>query len=159
MGHYVIHHIWKGIAFEAAVTLAGFALAQWLFERGLARWGGRWGVRERGDPALLPWLLLLASVLAFLFSPIYSSYSRHIEHQADQFALELTHLNEAAATSEAKFAEDSKDYPSPNRLLAFCRYSHPPAQRRIHFPLHYRPSEQAKATELWVPSARSFVLI
>ena len=35
MGHYVLHHIWKGIAFEAAVTLLGFALAQWLFERGL----------------------------------------------------------------------------------------------------------------------------
>jgi Zn-dependent protease with chaperone function len=152
MGHYVLHHIWKGIAFEAAVTFLGFALAQWLFERGLARWGSRWGMGERGDPASLPWLLLLASVLAFLFSPVYSSFSRHIEHQADQFALELTHLNEAAATSEVKFAEDSKVDPSPNRFIEFWRYSHPAAQRRIEFALEYRPWEQGKGNELWVPS-------
>ncbi len=151
MGHYVMHHIWKGIAFEAAVTLLGFALAQWLFERGLARWGSGWGTRERGDPASLPWLLLLASVLAFLFSPVYSSFSRHIEHQADQFALELTHLNEAAATSEVKFAEDSKVDPRPNRFIEFWRYSHPAAQRRIEFALEYRPWEQGKRNELWVP--------
>ena len=154
MGHYVLHHIWKGIAFEAAVTLVGFALAQWLFERGLARWGGRWGVQGRGDPASLPWLLVLASILAFVFSPVYSSYSRHIEHQADQFALELTHLNEAAATSEVKFAEDSKVDPNPNRFIEFWRYSHPAAQRRIEFALEYRPWEQGRANELWMPSTK-----
>lgn len=152
MGHYVMHHIWKGIAFEAAVTFLGFALAQWLFERGLARWGTKWGARERGDPASLPWLMLLASLLAFLFSPVYSSFSRHIEHQADQFALELTHLNEAAATSEVKFAEDSKVDPSPNAFIEFWRYSHPAAQRRIEFALEYKPWEQGKGNELWKPS-------
>jgi Zn-dependent protease with chaperone function len=149
MGHYVLHHIWKGLAFEALVTLIGFALAQWLFERGLARWGARWRVQGRGDAASLPWLLALASILAFLFSPVYSSFSRHIEHQADQFALELTHLNEAAATSEVKFAEDSKVNPSPNRFIEFWRYSHPAAQRRIDFALQYRPWETGRPNELW----------
>lgn len=149
MGHYVLHHIWKGLAFEALVTLIGFALAQWLFERGLARWGARWRVQGSGDAASLPWLLALASILAFLFSPVYSSFSRHIEHQADQFALELTHLNEAAATSEVKFAEDSKVNPSPNRFIELWRYSHPAAQRRIDFALQYRPWEKGQPNELW----------
>lgn len=149
MGHYVLHHIWKGIAFEAFVTLLGFALAQWLFERGLARWGARWRVQGRGDAASLPWLLALATILAFLFSPVYSSYSRHLEHQADQFALELTHLNEAAATSEVKFAEDSKVNPVPNRFIELWRYSHPAAQRRIDFALQYRPWEKGQPNELW----------
>ena len=102
-----------------------------------------------GDSASLPWLLALATILAFLFSPIYSSYSRHIEHQADQFALELTHLNEAAATSEVKFAEDSKVDPRPNAFLEFWRYSHPAPQRRIDFALQYRPWEKGQPNELW----------
>ena len=146
MGHYVLDHIWKGIAFEAAVTFLGFALAQWLFERGLARWGepvGDAGSRRpclaamaapAGERAGVP---LLAGLLVVL---------EHIEHQADQFALELTHLNEAAATSEVKFAEDSKVDPSPNRFIEFWRYSHPAAQRRIEFALSYRPWEHGKET-------------
>jgi Zn-dependent protease with chaperone function len=150
MGHYVLHHIWQGMAFAALVTFVGFALAQWLYERGLARWGGRWQVQGKDDPAAMPWLLTVAAVLSFLFSPIYSGYSRHIEHQADQFALELTHLNEAAATSEVKFAEDSKVDPQPNRFIEFWRYSHPAAQRRIDFALQYRPWEKGQPNELWL---------
>jgi Zn-dependent protease with chaperone function len=149
MGHYVLHHIWQGMAFAALVTLFGFALAQRLVELGLARWGARWRVTGIGDAAALPWLLAVASILSFLFSPIYSGYSRHIEHQADQFALELTHLNVAAATSEVKFAEDSKVDPRPNRFIEFWRYSHPAAQRRIDFALAYKPWERGQPNELW----------
>jgi len=102
------------------------------------------------DPAALPWLFDHRRGAELLFSPIYSSYSRHIEHQADQFALELTHLNEAAATSEVKFAEDSKVDPSPNRFIELWRYSHPAAQKRIDFALQYRPWEKGKPNELWL---------
>jgi Zn-dependent protease with chaperone function len=138
MGHYVLHHLWQGIAFAALVTFFGFWIAQRIYERWRARWG------ERGDPATLPWLLAVAAILSFLFSPIYSSYSRHIEHQADVFSLELTHLNEAFATGEVKFAEDAKVDPQPNAFIEFWRYSHPSAQKRIDFALTYRPWEKKK---------------
>jgi len=56
MGHYVLHHIWKGVAFGIAVSLFVFLIGQKIFEWGLTRWGGRWGIGDRGDPASLPWL-------------------------------------------------------------------------------------------------------
>ena len=137
MGHYVLHHLWKGIAFSIVVSFFGFFVAQIIYERGLARWG----YTDRADPAALPWLLLIAGIITFALSPIDSGFSRHIEHQADKFGLDLTHLNEATASTFVKFAEDSKHDPNPPRFIEWWRYSHPAAQRRIDFALSYRPWE------------------
>ncbi len=142
MGHYVEKHLWKGIAFSVALSFFIFWIGQILYERGLARWGSRWGVRgERGDPAALPWLLVVSTVITFLISPVTSGFSRHIEHQADVFGLELTHLNEPMASAFVKFAEDSKQDPRPPRFIEWWRYSHPSLGRRIDFVLGYKPGE------------------
>lgn len=139
MGHYVLNHIWKTLAFLLALSTVLFYFAQRLYEPGLQRWGSRWGVTERGDPASLPWLLLIASVISFLLSPVISSYSRAQEHSADVFSLELTHLNEPFATAFVKMAEDSKRDPSPHPFIKFWRYTHPPIAERIPFALQYKP--------------------
>ena len=149
MGHYVLKHLWQGIAFGVAISFLGFWIAQRLFEWGLARWGVRWNVGTRGDPAALPWLLAVSSLLAFLLSPVYSGYSRHIEHQADVFGIELTHGNEAMASSFVKFAEDSKSDPRPPRFIEWWRYSHPSLGRRIDFVLSYKPWEKGQPNQLW----------
>ncbi|MEA2336313.1 MAG: endopeptidase, partial [Thermoanaerobaculia bacterium] len=151
MGHYVLKHLWQGIAFSIAISFVGFWIAQRLFEWGLARWGTRWRVSDRADPAAIPWLLAVSSLLAFLLSPVYSGYSRHIEHQADVFGLELTHLNEAMASSFVKFAEDSKADPRPPRFIEWWRYSHPSLGRRIDFVLAYKPWEKGQPNQLWRP--------
>jgi len=149
MGHYVLKHLWKGIAFTIAITFLGFFIAQRLFEWGLARWGTDWKINDRADPAAIPWLLAVSSILAFLLSPVYSGYSRHVEHQADVFGLELTHLNEAMASSFVKFAEDSKADPRPPQFIEWWRYSHPSLGRRIDFVLAYKPWEKGQPNELW----------
>jgi len=151
MGHYVLKHLWKGIVFTIAITFFGFLIAQRLFEWGLARWGVGWRIDGRADPAAIPWLLAVSSILAFLLSPVYSGYSRHVEHQADVFGLELTHLNEAMASSFVKFAEDSKADPRPPRFIEWWRYSHPSLGRRIDFVLAYKPWEKGQPNEVWRP--------
>jgi Zn-dependent protease with chaperone function len=156
IGHYVLHHVWKGTAFSLLITFAGFFLAQPLFERGAARWGRRWRLNDdRADPAALPWLLAISSALAFLFSPIYSGFSRHIEHQADVYGLELMHLNEADASAFVVFAETSKSDPDPPRFIEWWCYSHPSTARRIKFALSYRPSEKGGQTLLDMSRSRS----
>jgi STE24 endopeptidase len=147
MGHYVLHHLWKGIAFGIIVSFFGFFIAQRVYERGLRRWG----IADRADPAAMPWLLLIASVITFALSPVDSGFSRHIEHEADKFGLDLTHLNEATASSMVKFAEDSKMDPNPPRFIEWWRYSHPATQRRIDFALQYRPSPSPGAARHPLP--------
>ncbi len=154
MGHYVMWHIWKGLAFGISVSLVGFFFGQKAYQWGLRRWGATWGIAGRGDPASLPWLIAVSSVIGFLLSPVGSGFSRHIEHQADIFGLELTHLNEPMASAFVKFAEDSKVDPRPPRFIEWWRYSHPSLGRRIDFVMRYRPWAEGKPSELWKPSGR-----
>jgi STE24 endopeptidase len=140
MGHYVLKHIWKGLAVSLAGSLFVFFIGQRIIERGLPRFG----FTTAGDPAALPWVLLVFGAIGFFTTPIAAAYSRHIEHQADVFSLDLTHLNEPMATAFRKMAEDSKSDPSPHPLIEYWCYSHPPIAKRIPFALSYRPWETAK---------------
>lgn len=142
MGHYVLLHLWKGMAFGILVSFFGFYLGQKGYERGLSRWGARWEIAGPGDAASLPWLLVVSTLITFLLSPVTSGFSRHIEHQADIFGLELTHSNEAMASAFVKFAEDSKQDPQPPAFIEWWRYSHPSLGRRIAFVLSYTPWEK-----------------
>lgn len=149
MGHYVMWHMWKGVAFSLLLAFVVYFYGQKIYERGTARWGRQWGFSEPGDPASVPWLLLIVSVVGFLLSPVISGFSRHLEHNADIFSLELTHLNEPMARAFVKLAEDSKHDPDPNPLIEFWRYSHPPIKKRIDFALSYKPWEQGRPNQLW----------
>jgi Zn-dependent protease with chaperone function len=149
MGHYVLRHLWKGLAFSLAISFLIFLAGQRIHDAGLRRWGARWGVEAKGDPASVPWLLLIVGGISFLLSPVFAGYSRSIEHEADIFGLELTRLNEPMASAFVKLAEDSKRDPSPHPFIEFWRYSHPPIARRIPFALQYRPWVTGEENQKW----------
>jgi len=138
MGHYVLNHVWKGLAFTVVVSFIVFFTGQAVYDRGTARWGARWGVREPGDPAAVPWLLIVAAVIGFFLTPVTSAFSRYVEHEADVFSLDLTHLNEPLASSFRKFAEDSKVNPEPSRFIELWHFSHPSTNERIRFALEHK---------------------
>ena len=91
MGHYVLGHIPKQLAFEALnlflLLYLGFRFVGWA----LSRWRQKWEIRGVDDWASLPVLILPLFVLSFIANPVVSAVSRHYEHQADQFGLEVTH--------------------------------------------------------------------
>jgi Zn-dependent protease with chaperone function len=144
MGHYVLNHIYKGLAFATALMLAGFWLGRRIVLALLVRWGEVWHIRGINDLAALPVLMLALSLLTLAGEPIGNAFSRHIEHQADIYGLEVTHglfpdNNQVAASSFQKLGEKSYDYPTPNPLLVFWSYSHPTIADRIRFSLNYDP--------------------
>jgi STE24 endopeptidase len=144
MGHYVLNHIYKGLAFAAVMMLAGFWLGRRIVLAMLARWGEAWHIRDINDLAALPVLMLALSLLMLVGEPISNAFSRHLEHQADIYGLEVTHglfpnNSEVAASSFQKLGEKSYDYPTPNPLLVFWSYSHPTISERIRFCLRYDP--------------------
>ena len=144
MGHYVLNHIYKGLAFAAVMILSGFWLGGRIVIAMLARWGEAWHIRDINDLAALPVLMLALSLLMLVGEPVGNAFSRHLEHQADIYGLEVTHGlfpngSEVAASSFQKLGEKSYDYPTPNPLLVFWSYSHPSISERIHFCLQYDP--------------------
>jgi Zn-dependent protease with chaperone function len=147
MGHYVLNHVWKGIFFGSLVLLLGLYLlhrsAGWV----LRRFSSRTGVTELSDVASLPLLILLFSVFLFMFQPVINAYSRHLEHEADRFGLEITHLNHACGMVFAKFAEHDLAYPTPGPLYVLWRSDHPPLGERIQFCNDYHPWTEGKPGE------------
>jgi Zn-dependent protease with chaperone function len=144
MGHYVLNHIYKGLAFYAGTSLLGFWLGRQVVRAMLARWGEAWQIRGLSDLAALPVLVLTLSLLMLVGEPIGNAFSRHIEHQADIYGLEVTHglfpnNNQVAASSFQKLGEKSYDYPDPNPILVFWSYTHPTIADRVRFSLQYDP--------------------
>jgi STE24 endopeptidase len=153
MGHYVLNHIWKGLAFAAVFLFVlfylGFRTIGWF----LRRWSKDWGIRGVEDWASLPALLLLLSVYSFIANPINSAMSRHFEHQADQYGLEVTHgltpdSSQVAAQSFQVLGEVDLSDPEPNSIDVLMFYSHPPIPDRIRFALTYDPWAKGEQPEL-----------
>ncbi len=152
MGHYVLGHVWKGLIFTLVVLFAmlwlGYRSIGWM----LAKWGDGWSIRGLDDWASLPALLLLLSIFSFLFDPISNAYSRHVEHQADVYGLEVTHgiLPDAAQVAADSFqveGESSLAEPDPNPLNVFLFYTHPPISERVKFLLNYDPWSKGQKPE------------
>src|SRR5580704_1426643 len=145
-GHYVLQHIPKGFAFFAMLLLLFFYLVHRLIGWVLTRWGTGWGVRGVDDWASLPALLFLLSLLFFVTNPIASGFSRYLEHQADQYGLEVTHgltpgSGQVAAQAFQVLGEVDLSDPDPNPVDVLLYYSHPPISDRVSFSLTYNPWE------------------
>jgi Zn-dependent protease with chaperone function len=141
MGHYVLGHVRTMIALNALVVLVTLYLAHRTAGGLIRRYAGRFGFDQLHDVASLPLLILLANVFSLVVSPVVLGYSRHIEHEADRFALELTHDNRAVAGAFVKLQEENLAVPRPHPLLVLFRSSHPPLGQRIDFANDYRPWE------------------
>ncbi len=144
MGHYVLDHVTEGIAFGSLLILVTLLLAHRIAGWAMARWKERFGFAELGDPASLPLLLLLTGVIGFLVTPVQLAYSRHKEHEADRFALEMTKDNRAAASAFATMQREALAIPRPGTWFKLWRASHPPLGERIDFCNTYRPWESGQ---------------
>jgi STE24 endopeptidase len=144
MGHYVLNHVWKGLAFAAVFLFVIFWLGAQTIGGVLARFGAKWGIRGLDDWASFPALMLLLTIFSFVASPIFNVYSRHVEHQADQYGLEVTHgltpdSSQIAAQAFQVLGEVDLSDPDPIPLDVLLFYSHPAISDRVRFALTYDP--------------------
>ena len=155
-GHYILHHMWKGIAFFAVLFLVllylGYRAINWM----VTHCGQKWDVRGVGDWASFPLLLLLFSLFGFFVQPMASGFSRWMEHDADIYGLEVTHginadSSQAAAQAFQALGEKGLVYPNPSDLEIFWAYGHPANRDRVQFALQYRPWDEGKPTKFVKP--------
>jgi Zn-dependent protease with chaperone function len=149
MGHYVLLHIPKEIAIDATTLLfllyVSYRLSNWM----LAQWGRQWGIRSLQDWASFPALLFVISVLGFLATPAFNAVSRHFEHEADRYGLEVIHgivpsANQVAARYFEKSGEMNLADPDPSTFDKIWFFDHPTRPERVHFVATYDPWSNGK---------------
>jgi Zn-dependent protease with chaperone function len=143
-GHYVLHHIQKGLLFSAAVMFVFFWIAFRLFGWLIHRHGRALHIPSLDDWSSIGALLLLVTVLGSFADPVANAFSRHIEHQADVYGEEAIHglVPDPQATMARSFQRLGElwlDVPHPNSFVVFWTYSHPPTSDRMSFAAHYDP--------------------
>jgi STE24 endopeptidase len=151
-GHYVLHHAIKEFVLDELLALGWFFIGFLVLEAAIRRKGPVTGIKGAGDLASFPLVMLILTAILFLASPMYCAISRHYEHQADQYGLELTygilpHPNASMVRSFQTLEADDLADPDPNAFIVFWIYTHPPVADRIRFAEHYRPWAHGKPME------------
>jgi Zn-dependent protease with chaperone function len=139
IGHYVLGHVKRSILFSSALVMFGLYGAHRTSALLLRRFGRRFGFDRLDDVASMPLLMLLMSLFSFVLTPPALALSRHYEHEADRFGLDLTCDREAAATAFVALEQQNLSVPRPGRLYQLFRASHPSIGERIDFINAYRP--------------------
>jgi|HubBroStandDraft_2_1064218.scaffolds.fasta_scaffold15011_2 STE24 endopeptidase len=152
MGHYVLLHIPKEICIDASILLFLLYVGYRLSNGMLARWGARWGIRDLQDWASLPALMFVITVLAFFATPAFNGVSRHFEHEADRYGLEVIHgivanPNQVAAHYFQKSGEKNLADPDPSTFVEIWFFDHPTRPERVHFVATYDPWSKGEEPE------------
>jgi STE24 endopeptidase len=144
LGHYVLHHIERGLVIGAIVSLFFLWAGAYLVRLLIGRYGRRWHIRSLDDWAATAVLMLVLTALTFVAEPIGNSISRVQEHQADVFGHEVVHgivadPQKVDAQAFQRLGEQALEYPYPSRLVVFWTYTHPPIGERKAFAESYNP--------------------
>jgi Zn-dependent protease with chaperone function len=99
----------------------------------------RFGFNELSNIASWPLFLFLIGLFMLLTTPLSNWFSRHLEHEADRFGLEITQDNQAAAESFIVLQQGNLGNPRPGPIYNFWRNTHPSIGDRIDFFNSYCP--------------------
>jgi Zn-dependent protease with chaperone function len=151
MGHYRLAHLWKGVLLNWLLSGALFFASWLIMSRAIERFGDRWRFHQLHDVASMPLLVASISLASLIAQPATNTVSRMIEHEADVFALEVTHLNDAGARAFIKLGSQNRSNPEPSPLVKYFQYTHPPLVERIRFATGYRPWERGEPNRAYKP--------
>ncbi len=140
MGHYVLNHAYKMVAFLGILFVGYFGALRWLLDWSLARWGVRWGIRGTGDSAVLPLALVIFSLLTFIATPIENTLTRTQEYEADIFGLNAARQPDGFAEAALLLGEYRKLEPRPVEEFVF--FDHPSGRTRIYAAMRWKAENQ-----------------
>ncbi len=129
LGHRRAGHLVKGTALAVAGA-AVFVLLLWAFLQRPELLDAL-DVDGPGDPRIVPFVLLLGTVLRVAGAPLVASVSRRWEREADRISLELTADPEAFEQMMRKLARANLADLDPPQLAYLGLFSHPTPPERI----------------------------
>lgn len=149
LGHYVLGHVWKTILLLTLLTAAMLWLAAHIAPP-LIRYGGqRWGVRGLADPASLPVLAGVLSVLSLLATPLTNTLIRDNESAADAFGLDAAREPDGFAGAAMKLSPYRKI--APGALEEALFFDHPSGQTRVRRAMQWKKDHVPGAQDMVPP--------
>lgn len=128
MGHYARGHILSRLAATTLLLVIGFWAVDGLFPLAARLLGAR-DVKGISDPAGLPVLMAVLSVLGLLATPAFNSITRLSEADADNYSLQVA--GEPDGLAKALIQTVEYRAATPGRLEEILFYSHPSVSWRI----------------------------
>jgi STE24 endopeptidase len=127
LAHHVHGDIWKGLALQSCLIVAGFLGAARLLSLAQASLG----LAGPADVAGLPLLLLAFGAVSIVARPAQLAFSRFCERRADRFALALTGNPRAFISAMRRLSAQNLAEAQPSTLVRWLFYSHPPIEERL----------------------------
>jgi len=152
MGHYVLNHGLRLTVYLSLVLLLGFYVVHRTFDQALARWGRRFGLRDRADPAALPLAIAILSLFFLLMTPLTNSMVRQAEAEADAFGLNAAQEPHGFAMAAMRLSTYRKLRPGPLEEVLF--YDHPSGYERVHGSMLWLKEHQDNPTANAPPGAK-----
>jgi STE24 endopeptidase len=141
IGHYVLKHTWYGILFYSLAAIALFWIAERTFPWFARRFGSSAGL---GDPRGVPVLIFMVSLFGLLTLPVFNTFGRMVETQADDYSLRTENRPDALSTALVKTAEYR--YPRPGRLEEIVFYDHPSVEARVRRAMEWKAAHPEPPT-------------
>lgn len=127
LAHHVHRDIWTSVAFDMALTFAGFYAAHVALQHAVPFFG----LQGIADPAGIPILLLTGGAIGLCVRPLLNAVSRSHERRADSYALKMTANPSAFITAMKRLGQQNLAEDSPSKLVQALFYTHPPIKERL----------------------------
>ncbi|MEO8002710.1 MAG: M48 family metalloprotease, partial [Arenimonas sp.] len=118
------------VVYITLVLTFGFLFVHLTFDGLIKRFGGRWGVSDRGDVAGLPLAMALLTIFMTVMTPVNNSIVRQSEAEADAFGLAVAGEPHGFATAAMRLSTYRKIRPGNLEEIMF--YDHPSGYARVH---------------------------
>jgi STE24 endopeptidase len=133
VAHELGHRRFRHVALGTALGMAGAAasvLILWACLQSEALLDAL-GLSGPQDPGVVPFAVLLFTVLDLASTPLGAALSRRFERTADRFSLELTNDPEAYEATHIGLARENLSDLDPPRLYYLVLHGHPTAPERV----------------------------
>lgn len=141
LAHYVLKHQLIQMLLNAIMIIGSFFIGNLIIEKIIHIYKQKFRFESIREVASFPLILLVMSLIMFIYSPLTNLINRHFEFEADRFAIELTHNNQVGISAFKKLYSSALLIPNPGLWYQILRLDHPSLERRIQFLESYQPFE------------------
>ncbi|HTI14064.1 MAG TPA: M48 family metallopeptidase [Dictyobacter sp.] len=128
LGHHVHRDIWRLIASQTILTLISLFIANLILHLAIGQW--HWYPALTAT-ATLPFFFLISGIFGFLIMPLSNGYTRHVEYQADEYALQATGKIQDFKNAMTRLANQNLSDIDPEPWVELLFHSHPSIKKRL----------------------------